>query len=132
MLAPSAFSALAPFATEFSGNGVDMLSENYDVIGNITGYASEKYDELIDKAYKAENSKDRTALLHDAEKMLLEDMPVIPVVFQQDAFLVGDALSGVKSTYWGRNFKDTKMKNYMEYKESIQAVLNENEAEVAE
>lgn len=132
MLAPSAFSALAPFATEFSGNGVDMLSENYDVIGNITGYASEKYDELIDKAYKAETSKDRTALLHDAEKMLLEDMPVIPVVFQQDAFVVGDAISGVKSTYWGRNFKDTKMKNYMEYKESIQQVLNENEAEVAE
>ena len=57
---------------------------------------------------------------------------MIPVVFQQDAFISSDVVSGIDSTYWGRDFKGMKMKNYMEYKESIQAELNENEAEVAE
>lgn len=129
MLAPNAFGALAPFATEFSGNGVDMLSENYDKIGHITGYSSDAYNELIEKAYAAETNADRTAALHEAETLLLTDMPIAPVVFLQDAFVVGDAISGVESTYWGRDFKNTKMKNYMEYKESIQAELNEDEAE---
>ena len=44
-------------------------------------------------------------------------MPVIPLVFLQDAYLDSDELSGIKSTYYGtRNFADTKLKNYMSYK----------------
>lgn len=128
VLAPNAFGVLAPFATEFSGNGVDMLSENYDKINHITGYASEEYSALIETAYTAEKSEDELKALHDAEAMLLTDMPVVPVVFLQDAFLVSDELSGVDNSYWGRDFKNTKMKNYMEHKESIQAELNEDEA----
>ena len=129
MLAPNAFSALAPFAVDFSGNGVDMLSENYDKFGHITGYKNEKYDELIEKALVAADSAAELEALHAAEEMLIADMPVAPVVFHQDAYLAGDVLSGIKDSYWGRNFKDMKMKNYMEYKESIQAELNEDEAE---
>ena len=62
-------------------------------------------------------------------KMLLDDMPVIPVVFQQDAYLASDEISGVDSGYWGRDFKRVKMNDYMGYKESIQNELNEDEAE---
>ena len=44
-------------------------------------------------------------------------MPVIPLVFLQDAYLVHKDISGMDSTYYGtRDFKDTKLKNYMEYK----------------
>lgn len=129
MLAPNAFAALAPFATEYSGNGVDMDSENYDAIGHITGYQSDDYDALIAEASAAEDSAERTKLLHQAEEMLLEDMPVVPVLFLQDAYVTGKAVSGIDNTYWGRNFNKMKMKNYMEYKESIQAEDTENEFE---
>ncbi|MBE6587819.1 MAG: peptide ABC transporter substrate-binding protein [Ruminococcaceae bacterium] len=131
VLSPNAFGVLAPFATEYSGNGIllDAQSDKSEKINHITGYASEAYSKLIDKAYAAEKSEDELAALHDAEKQLLDDMPVIPVVFQQDAYLASGELSGIATTYWGRDFKRTKMKNYMEYKESIQNELNEDEAE---
>lgn len=129
MLAPSAFGALASFAAEFSGNGVDMESENYDVYTHITGYDSDAYSEIIEKAYAEEDNAARTALLHDAEKLLLDDMPVIPVLFVQDAYVSSNVLSGIKNTYWGRDFKKMKMKNYMEYKESIQAEEREDEVD---
>lgn len=120
MLAPNAFSALAPFSAAFSGNGVDMESENYDIFTHITGYRSDEYDALIESAYKETDSEKKTEILHNAEKLLLEDMPVIPVLFMQDAYMTGSAISGIKNTYWGRDFKKMSMKNYMEYKESIQ------------
>lgn len=120
MLAPNAFSALAPFSAAYSGNGVDMNSENYDIYTHITGYSSEEYDAIIDEAYKETDSKKKTELLHNAEKLLLEDMPIVPVLFMQDAYLSSNVISGIKNTYWGRDFKKLSMKNYMEYKESIQ------------
>lgn len=129
MLAPSAFGALAPFAAEFSGNGVDMESDDYDVYSHITGYNSDDYNELIEKAYKEEDSAAKAEILHEAEKLLLDDMPVIPVLFVQDAYVSSNVLSGIKNTYWGRDFKKMKMKNYMEYKESIQAEEKEEEVE---
>lgn len=131
MLAPNAFSALAPFATEFSGNGVDMLDESYPKLGHITGYNSEKYNELIETAFNAKNDSEEMKALHAAEELLLEDMPVVPVVFYKDAYVVSDVISDVGDTYFGRNFKEALMDDYMTYKESIEAVLNEDEAAIA-
>ncbi|MBQ4066812.1 MAG: hypothetical protein IJD22_04105 [Clostridia bacterium] len=129
-LTNNAFASLAPFAEEFSGRGIliDQSSSDTSKKTHITGYNSEEYNALIETAFAAESSEDELAALHDAEKMLVDDMPVIPVVFQQDAFIASNVLSGIKSTYWGRNFKDTKMKDYMGYKESIESELNEDAA----
>lgn len=116
MLAPDAFAALAPFATAFSGNGVDMNSATYDLYGHITGYSSEQYDALIESAFATKDRAERTALLHDAEKLLMEDMPVAPLIFLQDSFLANEGLSGYKLTYFGtRDFKRMKLKNYVDY-----------------
>ncbi len=119
MLSTDAFSALSQFATAFSGNGVDMNSETYDLYGHITGYASEEYNALIESAYAEKDRTARAAILHQAEEMLLNDMPVIPIVFLQDAYVYSDVLSGIGSDYYGtRNFKKTKMKDYMTYKQA--------------
>ncbi len=116
MLAPDAFSALAPFAVAFSGNGVDMNSETYDLFGHVTGYASEAYNALIEQAYAEDDAAARAELLHDAEEMLLADMPVIPLVFLQDAYLIHDDLSDYGTSYFAtREFKDMKLKNYTDY-----------------
>lgn len=124
MLSSDAFSALAPFAARYSGNGVDMESPDYDVIPHITGYNSEDYSAIIDEAYAAgSDSETKTERLHAAETLLLEDMPVIPLLFLKDAYIYNDdVLSGIRDTYWGRDFKKMKMRDYMEYKESIEAV----------
>ena len=128
MLAPDAFPALAQFAAKYSGNGVDMESVDYDVIPNITGYDSEAYSELIDDAYAAgSNSKAKTEKLHEAEKLLMEDMPVMPLLFMKDAYIYnGKVLSGIKDNYWGRDFRKMKMRDYMEYKESLAAAESES------
>ena len=117
MLSTDAFSALSQFAVSFSGNGVDMDSENYDLYGHISGYASEDYNALIESAYAEKDRAARATILHQAEAKLLEDMPVIPVIFLQDAYLYLGELSGIGTNYYGtRDFNDTQLKDYMTYK----------------
>jgi len=106
-----------------------MDSANYDLYGHISGYASEDYNALIDSAHAEKDRAARATILHEAEAKLLEDMPVIPLVFLQDAYLYVDALSGVKTTYYGtRDFNDTQLKDYMTYKARTAAVSEENAA----
>lgn len=113
---PDAFAILAPFAVSFSGNGVDMASETYDLYGHVTGYASEEYNALIEAAYTAEDDETRAAALHDAEELLLTDLPVVPLVYLQDAYLIHDDLSGYESSYYAtRVFNRMKLKNYTAY-----------------
>lgn len=127
MLSVDAFSALSQFAVPFSGNGVDMDSENYELYGHITGYASDEYDALIEEAFAEKDVTARASILHNAEKKLLDDMPVIPLVFLQDAYIYTDCLSGIKSTYYGvRDFSKLQQKDYMTYK-----ALTETTAEQA-
>ena len=117
MLSADAFSALSQFAVSFSGNGVDMDSETYDLYGHISGYASEEYNALIESAYAEKDRAARAVILHQAEELLMNDMPVMPIIFLQDAYLYTDVLSGISSDYYGtRNFNRTKMKDYMTYK----------------
>lgn len=128
MLSTDAFSALSQFAVSFSGNGVDMDSENYDLYGHVSGYANEEYNALIESAYAEKDRAARAAILHQAEAKLLEDMPVIPVVFLQDAYLSSSELSGIESTYYGtRDFKDTQLKDYMTYKARTASASEEGE-----
>ena len=116
MLSADPFTALAPFAAAFSGNGVDMNSANYDLYPHVTGYNSEAYNSLIASAYAEKDASARAAILHEAEKLLMEDMPIVPLFFMQDAYLIHDDLSGYKSSYFGsRDFKGMKLKNYMDY-----------------
>lgn len=129
MLSTDAFSALSQFAVSFSGNGVDMDSENYDLYGHVSGYANEEYNALIESAYAEKDRAARAAILHQAEAKLLEDMPVIPVVFLQDAYLSSSELSGIESTYYGtRDFKDVQLKDYMTYKARTASASEDNAA----
>ncbi|MBV7273048.1 peptide ABC transporter substrate-binding protein [Clostridiaceae bacterium UIB06] len=46
---------------------------------NYCGYNNPKYDELITAAKHEADSQKRTAMLHQAEDMLMEDMPIMPI-----------------------------------------------------
>ncbi len=112
-LTADAYSILAPFAKLFSGQGMDMTTGEYLASPHITGYDSEAYNAKMEEVYAEKDIEARAALLHDAEKILVEDMPIVPVLFNQDAAIVHGDLSGVKS-FWGgiRDFRMAKLADY--------------------
>ena len=118
-----AYSMLAAFARPFAGGALDM--DSYRLDGHVTGYDNEEYNALFEAIYalpyaEGANLKEvpeqRALLLHQAEKMLLDDMVVIPVVFNKTAVLQSKKLTNVKSDYYTPAlFKVAKLKNYEDY-----------------
>lgn len=119
-LSEEAFSALAPFALEFSGNGINLSSDSndYSFVGHVTGYNSEKYNEIIERAYAETDLTKRAEILREAEALLMEDMPVIPIVFNQNAYITNSkVVDGFKLDYYGTSIFDrVKMSDYMAWK----------------
>ena len=122
-LTTDAFSALSVFAPAFSGNGLDIQNDNYDAVPYVPGYDNAAYNELIEKAFAEKDRAARSSILHDAEKLLMEDLPIIPLVFNEDAYVYNsDALSGIKDTYYGfRIFNKMKLKDWRSYLETTAA-----------
>jgi oligopeptide transport system substrate-binding protein len=61
---------------------------------NSTGWASKEYDKLIDFAMNSVNQQERLQAMSDAEKLLVEDAPIVPIyqnfrVYVQNPRLVG-------------------------------------------
>ncbi len=112
-----AFSMLAPFAKGYTGRS-SYVEETQEFIipTHLTGYYSEEYTAKIDAAYAQKDAATRAAILHEAEEILINDMAVIPVIFNQSATLVHDDLSKVKFGYYGTtSFTKTKLKDYELY-----------------
>ena len=58
----------------------------------------------------------RAQLLHEAEKMLMNDMPITPLVELQSAYIVNKDLKGVKTNYFGMpDFTGATLKNAGKY-----------------
>lgn len=62
---------------------------------NVSGYASDAFDILVNSARAAVSPDARDAYLHDAEAILLEDSPVIPIFCQGGSFQLAEGLSGL-------------------------------------
>lgn len=62
---------------------------------NVTGYANDAFDILIDSARSARSAEAWDAYLHDAEAILLSDSPVIPVLCRGGSFQLRDGLAGL-------------------------------------
>ncbi len=115
-----AIGTLAPFAIEYSGAARDTLNNDYSAKPNLSGYDSEKYSALIKEALAlAPYSAERAAKLAEAEKLLLEDMAVIPLQFNTEYYLISDDLSKVGSSIFGfRYFNKAKLKGYEKFLET--------------
>ena len=95
---------------------VDMQSENYDLNPHRTGYDSEEYNAIIERAFAEKDIAKRATILHEAEKKLLDDMVVIPVIFNQNATLIRKDLSKVAYGYYGNPIMTkAKLKDYELY-----------------
>ena len=116
MFSTDAFGNLASFATTFAGGAMDMTTGKYELEPHISGYSNPEYDALIEQAYAEKSASKRAELLHKAEKMLLNDMPIMPLVELQNAYLVGKDLKGVKTNYFGMpDFTGATLKNASKY-----------------
>ena len=115
MLDTTAFSMLSVFSEKFSGGQLDF-GNDYKALGHFTGFNNESYNTLINEAYEAYKSGDKSTLsakLHEAEKLLLEQMPVIPIFEYQNIVLESSDISRLEYSSWGSiNFTRAKLKNW--------------------
>lgn len=128
MLSTDPFVALAAFSTAMSGNGYDQtdISESgtdkvfsYAPVPHVSGYSSEAYDELLDKAYNETKKSQRSEYLHAAEELLLTDMPVIPLLFNQDYYIIGKKLTEIKTNAYGMPvFTEAYLEGYEKFQKS--------------
>ena len=117
-----AFSVLAPFAKGYAGSATLTYDENgnptpeFEVKSHISGYDSAAFNEKIAAAEKEANPDNRATLLHEAEDILLSDMPVMPIVFNMNATMQSDELSKIDVTYYQTTvFTKTVLKDYKQY-----------------
>lgn len=120
MFSTDAFANLASFAVPFAGGAMDMTvtDGNYQLAPHISGYSNPEYDALIEEAYAETNASKRAELLHEAEKMLMEDMPIMPLVQLKNAYVKNKDLSGVKTNFYGCfTFNSATLKNRSKYED---------------
>ena len=81
---------LQSLTSKTNGMGVEYVSEgigkpyNAVVRSNIAGWADERYDELVNDIYSADKKKERKERIHDAEEYLMDNMPVCPIIFNEN------------------------------------------------
>ena len=59
---------------------------------NFTGWASQAYDTLLDQSAVTADPSARLALLQKAEKVLLDDAAIAPLVFSARTYLIHPAV----------------------------------------
>lgn len=84
-----------------------------DSPNNEVGYNNPKYDQLIKDAKKEIDPNKRLDTMHQAEDVLMEDMPIIPIYYYTYTAGIKDYVKGVKVSPLGYQFFD---KAYIEGK----------------
>ena len=114
MYSTDPFVALAAFTSHMNGNGVDY--ESGDDRLHISGWSLDEYDKLIDKAYNAKTENARNDALSAAEKLLLANAPIAPVVYNTSFGFFSSDVSGVKfDGFSNLVFTKANLKNYEQY-----------------
>lgn len=61
---------------------------------NDTGWSNRRYDTLIGRARTAQTDEQRMAILQEAEQVLMEDMPIIPIYWYTRTYLKSTLIEG--------------------------------------
>ena len=107
-----------------------------DDYASFASYASaEEFQAVLDSVdaiyaeYGIDTSKEEEAkatLLHKAEELLMSDMPIIPVIFNQNATVIAKSLKGVESDlYVSYKFEGANLKNYENYLEDFEHIISQ-------
>ncbi|MGQ9779401.1 MAG: peptide ABC transporter substrate-binding protein [Bacillota bacterium] len=66
-----------------------------DSPANLGGYQSQAFEVALNEAASAKDPDRRMAALHEAEKVLLSDLPILPISFAKTSFLLQPGLKDV-------------------------------------
>lgn len=94
MYSTNAFTALCGFSTFLNGNGIEYYIDDATGLSNAknnlhcSGFSDEAYDAIIDRALAEKDLEKRAEILHEAEAYLLSKMPIVPIVYNQNYYLV--------------------------------------------
>jgi ABC-type oligopeptide transport system substrate-binding subunit len=88
-----------------------MMYESEEAFQAVLDSVNAVYNEYGINLAKPEDA--RATLLHKAEEVLMQEMPVIPVVFNKNATLTSKSIKGVETDYYtDYKFEGTTLKNY--------------------
>jgi dipeptide transport system substrate-binding protein len=76
----------------------NLSCESVATGGNKSRWCHKPFDALLDKARTAADRAERTRLYQQAQRMLLEQVPLIPTVYPQYFTAVSDKVQGFKSS----------------------------------
>jgi len=71
---------------------------------NSGGYSNPRYDALLEEAREEGNPKRRMDLLFEAEKLLLEDAPMIPLQLRRKAWICSPKVHNIQHSFIGTEF----------------------------
>ncbi len=123
MYSSDPFVALASLSGTMNGNGVvfadGVTATENSLRSSLAVWSDAKateFDQLLADAYAATSASARYAKLSTAAGLIAEDLPVIPVVFNQNFSVIAKGLSRVEADYFGNfSFTRAKLKNYQQF-----------------
>lgn len=62
---------------------------------NRTGWGNENYDNLIQQAKNEADETKRFEMMYEAEKILMDEMPIIPIHFYNHVYLQNEDVTGI-------------------------------------
>jgi len=87
-----------------------MISDNGQ---NDSGYSNREVDELLFKASRETDMQQRALLMQNAEKLILQDMPVIPIYFYVSKHLIKPRVKGFVPNIMDHVYtKDLSLQNF--------------------
>ncbi|QQE80174.1 peptide ABC transporter substrate-binding protein [Alicyclobacillus sp. SO9] len=71
---------------------LDLFKANFG--SNYTGWKNQQYTKLVQEAESTTNKTQRFKEMHQAEKILIQQMPMIPIYFYTNVFAISNKLQG--------------------------------------
>jgi hypothetical protein len=105
--------------------------DEYLLTPHITGYDSEAYNALMEEIFAEKTIANRADKLRQAEKILMEDMPIIPVVFNLNATVTSKQLKKTTTSYYNvLSFQKAKIGSYDKYLAAGKTYITANFSEL--
>ncbi|WP_419725062.1 peptide ABC transporter substrate-binding protein [Terrisporobacter petrolearius] len=71
---------------------------------NNAQWSNKEYDKIVSEIKSTTDAKERYAKMHEAEDILAKDMPIIPIYFYTDLYLISDKLEGMYTSPLGYKY----------------------------
>ncbi|UPA31485.1 peptide ABC transporter substrate-binding protein [Terrisporobacter glycolicus] len=71
---------------------------------NNAQWSNKEYDKIVSEIKSTTDAKERYAKMHEAEDILAKDMPIIPIYYYTDLYLISDKLEGMYTSPLGYKY----------------------------